>query len=561
MKQNLPVTSRQTDIPAGVTLVSKTDLKGIITYANEAFVEISGFALDELLYHSHNVVRHPDMPSAAFEDMWRTLRRGHPWQGLVKNRCKDGGYYWVNACVVPIQQRDQVIGYMSVRKRAEPEAIAAATVRYHRIATTGTLPRRPRMPAWLGIRTGMRAGTVFVALLMLAGGALGISGLQMADAALSKLYHAQLEPVATVGKIETRLSDSRATMLEMRLARTSPQAEASQATLRSQVGKLRAYRDNIQQLAAQLAQPGAVPPSQMAQLAQSLQAYTETGITPVEQAAAREDLAQVNQLIVQQVLPLERAASTAAVELRNSLIQEARHEYEETLDRNLRIRRLAILGIVLGLAIVALVGRMFIRGTVLPLNAAIQRLNRIAQGDLQGRIDLSGTGESGQLNHAATVMQLHLKVMIDEIALAARRIHRHCATLNVALYEVTEHSENQHDRVYQALRSLDAAMAETTDLSERAERLLQLAGTLQDAPAQAQAQLQLATEVHELATATRLTAFGTDEAAHAMRQVAALIVENRAEAQQAWRASEELKRTAQELNQLVDYFEPTPAKV
>jgi methyl-accepting chemotaxis protein len=136
----------------------------------------------------------------------------------------------------------------------------------------------------------------------------------------------------------------------------------------------------------------------------------------------------------------------------------ARTAYDDTLDRNARIRHFAIAGIVFGLLVVALVGHMFIRGIVNPLNASIRRLNRIAQGDLQGEIDLSGTGESGQLNHAAAVMQLHLKVMIDEIALAARRIHRHCATLNIALYEVTEHSEEQHDRVYSAIRSLDAAV-------------------------------------------------------------------------------------------------------
>ena len=102
MKQNLPVTSRQTDIPPGVTLVSKTDLKGAITYANDAFVEVSGYPLDELLHQNDNIVRHPDMPPAAFEDMWSTLKRGQPWRGIVKNRCKDGGYYWVDACVVPV---------------------------------------------------------------------------------------------------------------------------------------------------------------------------------------------------------------------------------------------------------------------------------------------------------------------------------------------------------------------------------------------------------------------------------------------------------------------------
>lgn len=283
--------------------------------------------------------------------------------------------------------------------------------------------------------------------------------------------------------------------------------------------------------------------------------YTEDGLRWVEQAAARDNLAQVERLVALRVLPLEQDAMAAAVDLRQALLDAAQGEYSNTLERNARIRYFAAAGILLGLLVVGLVGHMFIRGIVDPLNASIRRLNRIAQGDLQGEIDLSGTGESGQLNHAATVMQLHLKVMIDEIALAARRIHHHCATLNTALYEVTEHSEAQHDRVYAAIAALDVAMAETGDLSVRAERLLQKASQ-QEAPGSSP---QLVDDARALATATRLTAFGAEEVARSMRQVADLIVENRSEAQCAWRASEALTRTAGELNQLVDYFEPPKA--
>ncbi len=545
MKKNLPVTSRQTEIPPGVTLVSKTDLKGRITYANEAFVEVSGYALDELLYQSHNIVRHPDMPPAAFEDMWRTLQQGEPWRGIVKNRCKDGGYYWVDACVVPVKRHDQVTGYMSVRKHAPPAAIAAAQA-LHRDMAAGRARPAARLPAWLGIRSGMHAGMLFVALLMLVGGVLGIGGLKLADDALHQLYHRQLGPVAAIGKIKTRLGESRATMLEIRLARLRTGQEEA---LASQVARLRANRDEVQALLAQLAADSGQAPQQTQRLAAALTRYTDEGLQRVEMAAAYDDPEQIDELIRQRVLPLEQAASAAASELRDALDAAARAAYEETLARNARIRSLAIGGILCGLLAVVLAGHMFIRGVVDPLNASIRRLNRIAQGDLQGEIDLSGTGESGQLNHAAAVMQLNLKVMIDEIALAARRIQRHCTTLNTVLYSVTEHSEAQHDRVYAAIRALDAAVAETSGLSERAERLLHLAG----AGGAGQA---LADETRELATATRLAAFGAEEVAGAMHQVADLIVENRGEAQRAWLASEELKRVASELNELVDFFEP-----
>ncbi|HEX4918964.1 MAG TPA: PAS domain-containing methyl-accepting chemotaxis protein [Limnobacter sp.] len=113
----LPSNGQERLLDPKIPIVTKTDLKGRITYANPAFVEISGFTLDELMGQPHNVVRHPDMPRDAFKDLWDTVRRDEPWKGLVKNRCKDGGYYWVDAYVTPLTQNGQKIGYMSVRSK------------------------------------------------------------------------------------------------------------------------------------------------------------------------------------------------------------------------------------------------------------------------------------------------------------------------------------------------------------------------------------------------------------------------------------------------------------
>lgn len=116
-----------------VPIVTKTDLKGRITYANPAFVEISGFALNELMGQPHNVVRHPDMPRDAFKDLWDTTHRNEPWKGMVKNRCKDGGYYWVDAYVTPLTQNGQKIGYMSVRSKPSDSQKAEAAALYQSI--------------------------------------------------------------------------------------------------------------------------------------------------------------------------------------------------------------------------------------------------------------------------------------------------------------------------------------------------------------------------------------------------------------------------------------------
>ncbi|MBW8077942.1 MAG: PAS domain-containing protein, partial [Gallionella sp.] len=96
------VSQREVPYPANNVLISKTDTKGIITYANQAFVEISGYSHEELMGKSHNLVRHPDMPPMVFKWMWDTLKAQRPWRGTVKNRCKNGDHYWVRATVAPI---------------------------------------------------------------------------------------------------------------------------------------------------------------------------------------------------------------------------------------------------------------------------------------------------------------------------------------------------------------------------------------------------------------------------------------------------------------------------
>ena len=133
MRNNQPVTGIEYLLKEGQSIVSKTDTKGRITYVNPSFVEVSGFDESELLGKAHNVVRHPDMPPEAFADLWRTLQAGEPWTGLVKNRRKNGDFYWVVANVVPVQEAGRVTGYMSVRTAPTREQVRAAEELYRKI--------------------------------------------------------------------------------------------------------------------------------------------------------------------------------------------------------------------------------------------------------------------------------------------------------------------------------------------------------------------------------------------------------------------------------------------
>ncbi|WP_323874976.1 methyl-accepting chemotaxis protein [Aeromonas veronii] len=127
---SLHTTDTEVEFADDIQLVSTTDLKGDITYANPAFCQVAGYRLEEMLGQHHNLVRHPDMPKAAFADLWAHLQAGKPWRGMVKNRCKDGRYYWVDAYVTPIYEDGKMVGYQSVRCRPAAEHKARASKMY-----------------------------------------------------------------------------------------------------------------------------------------------------------------------------------------------------------------------------------------------------------------------------------------------------------------------------------------------------------------------------------------------------------------------------------------------
>ena len=122
--------SRETVLDKNAFLVSETDLKGVIKFANEDFCKIAGYTLEELMGQPHNMVRHKDMPKKAFKSLWDTVQRGEIWTGYVKNATKDGGYYWVFATVYPFESSDGSKGYLSCRRKPTKEEIQKAEILY-----------------------------------------------------------------------------------------------------------------------------------------------------------------------------------------------------------------------------------------------------------------------------------------------------------------------------------------------------------------------------------------------------------------------------------------------
>ncbi len=143
MRDNGPVTGNEVPVGDSDELVSATNTKGVITFCNDTFCDIAGFSREELMRKAHNIVRHPDMPEAAFAQMWECLKAGKPWMGIVKNRCNNGDHYWVDAYVTPLKVGGEVTGYESVRVQPARERVERAEQVYARINQG-----KPAVPAY-----------------------------------------------------------------------------------------------------------------------------------------------------------------------------------------------------------------------------------------------------------------------------------------------------------------------------------------------------------------------------------------------------------------------------
>ncbi len=173
MKINEPITSRETMLGEHDNLLTTTDLKGAVTYANADFVRISGFAETEMLGKNHNIIRHPHMPPQAFQELWDSIKAGRSWMGLVKNRCKNGDFYWVSAYVTPITRDGATVEYQSVRTQPPRHLVAKAESLYAALRR-GELPFALRVPvlslfARLSIGLALLVALTAIGMVMLAG--------------------------------------------------------------------------------------------------------------------------------------------------------------------------------------------------------------------------------------------------------------------------------------------------------------------------------------------------------------------------------------------------------
>ncbi|MDP3976588.1 MAG: PAS domain-containing methyl-accepting chemotaxis protein [Pseudomonas sp.] len=290
MRNNQPITQRERTFPAQQRLISTTDAKGQITYCNEAFVEISGFSRGELMGAPHNLVRHPDVPSAVFAHMWNTLKQGRPWMGIVKNRSKSGDHYWVDAYVTPVLEKNQLVGYESVQVKPTAEQVRRAEALYQRInGGQSAIPSRdqwlPTLQNWLPFILVSQVGFLIGAWLDTSWGfavaallsiPLGLAGLNWQQRGMKRLL--QLADQTTSDPLIAQMyTDSRGAQGRLEMSILGQEARLKTCLTRLQ--------DSAENLAKQAQQADALTHSSSAGLDRQRQ-ETEQVATAVNQMAA-----------------------------------------------------------------------------------------------------------------------------------------------------------------------------------------------------------------------------------------------------------------------------------
>lgn len=484
MRNNQPISQREVELKENDFLVSRTDTKGRITYANPAFIDISGFEHAELIGAPHNLVRHPDMPPVAFENLWQTVKAGETWRGLVKNRCKNGDHYWVNASVTPIVEDGQVVGYTSVRVQASRTAIAQAEQAYAEIREgrnkrlyldkgqlrqKGVIKRLAQVHLDT-IRAKLVGMIVVAGLLLLISGGLGLYGLNVSGERLGQLNNDGLRDVIRLQQIDQTIAGSRQAIIQperMELIEQRFEVGESIAANAAEVAAVwQEYHSrevNMTELAAEFDQELQVflqnGMGQAASVLQAEEAYQAfTGLDAVINVMTNEGRVlsgMVNQLIAQKQQAAEIMAGEAQQGQTTMLGAQA-----------------IVLGI--GLLLLILIGVVTLRSITRPLKSAASFTLQIAGGNLAAKVPALRRDEVGQLMDSLNTMRKSLSSIIadvkggiDVVTPAAQDI----ASGNEELSSRTEQQAASLQQTASSMEEMTATVRQNSENSQEARRL------------------------------------------------------------------------------------------
>ncbi|MGF1547086.1 MAG: methyl-accepting chemotaxis protein, partial [Thiotrichales bacterium] len=476
------------------TITSRTDARGVITQVNGYFLEISGFTLDELIGAPHNIVRHPDMPPEAYTDLWRDLKAGRTWIGIVKNRCKNGDHYWVKATVTPTLKDGRLDSVISIRSRPSRTEVAAADQAYRRfregtatglairhgkiVETSAIASVRDKLNA-MSLKARLRTSFAFMMLLLATLGGFSLHHLERNVEAIDALHRQAVDTLHQVGEIQRLLADSRMHVaLTLQHDPNSPFAKLHDHPSSAHLEMIGAHRVSIDRLAARL-EAAELDPRLRPLLGEALQAraaFMNAGLMPALSALESGDFLGANRAMLFEMNPRYAHLEQATAAFGDAIARFGGELRDAAQTRHVNMR-----GLVVGTMGVALIGgllsiTLLMRGILRPLGQARAAFAKIAEGDYHNPIPIERHDEIGRVLDAITAMQARLYHDTAE----AKRIADENLRVRIALDNVSAGvmvADNKRRIIY-VNRSVEALFrqAETAIREQipgfRADRLL-----------------------------------------------------------------------------------------
>ncbi|MBL6988002.1 MAG: Tar ligand binding domain-containing protein, partial [Methylobacter sp.] len=442
MKTNMPITSVEHVLDDTASIVTKTDLKGMITYAGDDFIQISGFTRDELIGSSHNIIRHPEMPVETFEDLWKSIKVGRPWSGVVKNRCKNGDFYWVLANITPYYENDELIGYMSVRSKPSQKQVAEAADAYKKIREgqagnlkiqNGKIVRKSflgSLPSAENISIKARLMTVIaiMVLLLLAIGGMGLFGMSQDSEGLRTVQNHHLIPSNQIFQAQKLILTNQ---LRISASLIHPNPELIQKNLAE-------VEQNILTIAkmlnAYIQSPLSPDEKTLADnVAENINRFVMEGLQPAISALRSNDTALVDKIIEDKVNPLYEPVAEGIQKLLQRQIDDTIKELKSSQLRFHNTREIEGILIASGIFLVLWLSFSLLRSIVRPLNAAISHFGQISQGNYNNDIKINCMDEIGKVLAALKAMQIKLGFDVE----TAKRIADEHLRIKIALDNVS----------------------------------------------------------------------------------------------------------------------------
>jgi methyl-accepting chemotaxis protein len=382
---NIQPTNVEYQVSEHDSMVTKTDLNGVITYANPDFVRASGFTSQELIGHSHGIVHHPDMPAELFADMWKTLKELRPWAGIVKNLCKDGRHCWVVANITPDFENSKHVGYMAVRTKASKEQIANADKIYRQLKSGNSRGVKiengdvfetsftSRFDFLKNLSVKYRISVVIglLSLIMLGIGGLGVIRIMQSNDSLQSVYEDRAIPMYQIATIQRLLMANRL-LITAALAEAKPEViEKNTTQVEKNIEEITKTWDSYASTVMTAEEKALVD-----EFIVNRKAFVADGLMPAIASLRANDLELTEKIIIQKVRPLYESVGEGIQDLLRLQMDVTKTTYEQAqvdFHNTLKI----MIGLLVGsFTFAILVGAALYRAIVRPLNVTADLIIR-----------------------------------------------------------------------------------------------------------------------------------------------------------------------------------------